>query len=107
MQSFTIESIEPDEPTEISETAEVIDYDIAEIGTMPAPQLSVNAPALANPLESMASVATAASLSDLLNPSDSNIQFCGVEGGGNHFVYLVDSSGSMGDGFESARAVSL
>jgi hypothetical protein len=26
-----------------------------------------------------------------------------VEGGGNHFVYLVDSSGSMGSAFESAR----
>jgi hypothetical protein len=31
------------------------------------------------------------------------MQFCGVEGGGNHFVYLVDSSGSMGEAFNSAR----
>ncbi len=31
-------------------------------------------------------------------------QFCGVDGGGNHFVYLVDSSNSMGSGFQSARA---
>jgi hypothetical protein len=31
------------------------------------------------------------------------ITFCGVEGGGNHFVYLVDCSKSMGSAFESAR----
>ena len=31
------------------------------------------------------------------------MQFCGVEGGGNHFVYMVDSSKSMGEAFESAR----
>ncbi len=39
----------------------------------------------------------------LASDSAAKIQFCGVEGGGNHFVYLVDSSGSMGAGFESAR----
>ncbi|MEM8670277.1 MAG: hypothetical protein AAGG48_22315 [Planctomycetota bacterium] len=31
------------------------------------------------------------------------MEFFGVEGGGNHFVYLVDSSKSMGTAFESAR----
>lgn len=35
--------------------------------------------------------------------SDAKMKFCGVEGGGNHFVYLVDSSSSMGSAFESAR----
>ena len=40
---------------------------------------------------------------ELKSDSVSKMKFCGVEGGGNHFVYLVDSSGSMGDGFESAR----
>jgi hypothetical protein len=32
------------------------------------------------------------------------IEFCGIEGGGNHFVYLVDSSKSMGQAFPLARA---
>ena len=32
------------------------------------------------------------------------IEFFGIEGGGNHFVYLVDSSKSMGQAFPLARA---
>ena len=30
------------------------------------------------------------------SPAAEKITFCGVEGGGNHFVYLVDCSKSMG-----------
>lgn len=47
--------------------------------------------------------ATSAASMSMKSDSDAKIKFCGVEGGGNHFVYLVDSSGSMGDAFESAR----
>jgi hypothetical protein len=39
----------------------------------------------------------------LLEDPKTTTNFCGVEGGGKHFVYLVDSSKSMGRGFESAR----
>ena len=40
----------------------------------------------------------------LKSDSSAKIQFCGVEGGGNHFVYLVDCSKSMREAFQSARA---
>jgi hypothetical protein len=39
----------------------------------------------------------------LKSDSEAEMQFCGIDGGGNHFVYLVDSSRSMGKAFESAR----
>ena len=39
----------------------------------------------------------------LQNAPNTATTFCGVEGGGKHFVYLVDSSKSMGEAFSSAR----
>ncbi len=58
------------------------------------------------PLGSIIGSGTQATGSGSLSPSSPSaekITFCGVEGGGNHFVYLVDSSKSMGAAFESAR----
>ncbi len=65
-------------------------------------------------LPSEVAAAAVPPLDNLLEPNDmlaalttdhqSTTRFCGVEGGGNHFVYIVDSSQSMKNGrFDSAR----
>jgi len=91
----------PSQPTP-SET----ESDISEFGEISISEIITHVPPTpASPMiDSMinADALSAASMS-LKSDSDATINFCGVEGGGNHFVYLVDSSGSMGDAFESAR----
>ena len=106
METFEFESTEPvSETTQPTESE--VEYDISPIGEMSVAEMSPDAaPAPPTP-----------NISDMLNPSQMSAasmslkpksetvtKFCGVEGGGNHFVYLVDSSGSMGTAFESARA---
>lgn len=106
METFSIESSEPTEPTEpVSDTA----YEISDMGTMAVTEVSMDVPAApAAPASSELFSSSSSSLNSSLMKSlkgDSNtkMQFCGVEGGGSHFVYLVDSSKSMRDGFQSAR----
>ncbi len=102
METFTIESTQPEtEPTEI--TPSETEYELSPIGEIAAPQFQPDAPPSPATAALSSSSSSAAAMS-LKSDSDAKIQFCGVEGGGNHFVYLVDSSDSMGDGFESARA---
>ncbi|NND95817.1 MAG: hypothetical protein HKN47_00640 [Pirellulaceae bacterium] len=106
METFEFETSEPvseaSEPTESDVQVEI--SPIGEIAVSDFSPDAISAPApptaadLLNP-----SKLSAASMS-LKSNSESKIQFCGVEGGGNHFVYLVDSSGSMGAAFDSARA---
>jgi hypothetical protein len=103
METFAIESSEPEtEPTE--PTPSETEYELSPVGELAATDFAPDAPP-APPLTAMTSseLSSAAAMS-VKSDSDAKIQFCGVEGGGNHFVYLVDSSGSMGEGFESARA---
>ncbi len=106
METFSLETSEPElEPTEPTESE--TEYELSPIGEVAVAEFSPDAsPAPPSPAVSMlssgASAASAAAMS-LSSASDAKIQFCGVEGGGNHFVYLVDSSGSMGAGFDSAR----
>ncbi|TWT89445.1 vWA domain-containing protein [Stieleria varia] len=106
METFAIETeeIQPEvsEPTP-SETQ----YEISEVGQMAItefkPSEIVGPPA--PPMQSMlASSSASAAAMSMKSDSESTMQFCGVEGGGNHFVYLVDSSSSMGSAFESARS---
>jgi hypothetical protein len=106
METFSIETSEPTEPTEpVSDTA----YEISDMGTMAITEVSMEVPtAPAAPSSSELFSRSSSSLNSSLMKSlkgDSNtkMQFCGVDGGGSHFVYLVDSSGSMRDGFQSAR----
>ncbi|TWT53658.1 hypothetical protein Pla22_12880 [Rubripirellula amarantea] len=112
MESFSIETTELEtEPEEVVEpTISETEYELSPVGTMKVAQISpdsIAAPA-ASIASSMASGASSSSSSmSLKSNSNSKMEFCGVEGGGNHFVYLVDSSGSMGDGFESARQALL
>lgn len=108
MESFSIESIDQPEPeTEVTEpTPAETEYEVSPIGDFKAADFSMDA--IASPVSSMATAMTSQSDPNLTakmlkSDSVSKMKFCGVEGGGNHFVYLVDSSGSMGDAFESAR----
>ena len=103
METFTIESSEPEtDPTE--PTPSETEYELSPLGEIAASDFAPDAPPAPPAAASMASSSqmSAAAMS-LSSDSDAKIQFCGVEGGGNHFVYLVDSSGSMGDAFNSAR----
>jgi hypothetical protein len=106
METFQIESSEPVEPSEPepSETA----YDLSEVGTIAVTEVSMDIPEptselMVSDLLSNSSSASSLSMKSLQSDQTAAMQFCGVDGGGNHFVYLVDSSGSMKDGFQSAR----
>lgn len=103
METFTIETAEPasDSTEETPIEPEIETSPVGELDWNPS-QFDVTAPPAVTGLETSGAVAT------LLTggPSaggEAATAFCGVEGGGQHFVYLVDSSGSMGSAFESAR----
>lgn len=102
METFEIETSEPEAEPTPSET----EYELSPLGEMKVTEFSPDAPpAPPAPVATamLSSSQMSAASMELQSDSDAKIQFCGVEGGGNHFVYLVDSSGSMGAGFESAR----
>lgn len=112
IETFQIESVEPMlEPTETTPTE--TQYDVSPLGEMAA--VDVTSDVIASISQPMAAASTlaqpmlndSAQLESLKSDSKSKMEFCGVEGGGNHFVYLVDSSGSMGDAFTSARRALL
>ena len=105
VETFTIESQEQPEVSEpVESEPEHIELspigELAAVEFKPDPTLAPPSPAAAA-LSSGSGADAAMSLSSAT--SEVTMEFCGVEGGGNHFVYLVDSSGSMGEGFESAR----
>jgi hypothetical protein len=103
MQTFTIESSEPAPETSQPMPSET-EYELSPVGQMAATDFAPKMPpAPAAAAMTGSRLASAAAMS-LKSDSDAQIEFCGVEGGGNHFVYLIDSSGSMGDAFVSARA---
>lgn len=112
IETFQIENSELTPETEVTEpTPSETEYEISPVGELMATDFSPDAPAapptaMASALASSASAASASSMSMTAMPTKT-MEFCGVEGGGNHFVYLVDSSGSMGDGFDSARLALL
>ena len=87
-----------DAPVEPSVESEVSEVAIAEVASAVA----------ASSLPAQAAVVnegSAANLagSQLSRSNELKVQFAGIEGGGNHFVYLVDSSNSMRN-FNEARA---
>jgi hypothetical protein len=102
LETFTIESSEPEaEPAEPvpSET----EYELSPVGQIAATRFAPEALSAPTAVTAMSSGDLSATAMSLSSDPSMQIEFCGVEGGGNHFVYLVDSSGSMGDGFASAR----
>jgi len=112
IETFQIEAAEPTQQTAASEPVET-QYEINPLGTIPVVDVTSDfSDAIAPPAPELASLSSHSgsdSLRSLSSSSDAkaSMEFCGVEGGGNHFVYLVDSSGSMGDAFQSARAALL
>ena len=105
MQTFEFEAVEPSEQSEPTETAQEVE--VSDIGEIAVAEINPNAvpgPPAPNMADMLSTSQLSAANMSLKSNSDAKIQFCGVEGGGNHFVYLVDSSGSMGSAFESARA---
>lgn len=112
METFQIEAVEPmAEPVETSSNE--TQYDLSPMGEMASVDVTSDVvAAVSQPFASAASLSqpnlqSSSALKALKSDSQSKMEFCGVEGGGNHFVYLVDSSGSMGDAFVSARRALL
>lgn len=112
VETFQIEMVQPESIT--SETApDESAVPLDPLGEMKMVEVSTDAlgsmsPPAPNPGAFSQNAAGASSaMKTQPNDSASKMQFCGVEGGGNHFVYLVDSSGSMGDAFISARRALL
>ncbi len=107
IETLEIESVESVPETPLSEPiASDEEYDLSPIGELAVADFSPDAydTTPAAMAEALSIPSTAASAMSMKSVSNEKMEFCGVEGGGNHFVYLVDSSGSMGDGFESARS---
>lgn len=100
VESFTIEVTQemPDvaEPTP-TETA----ADVSPLGTLQMAEVTLDLPTTAaSPLTSAMSGETSSESMKLAEAAvkgdtPSKVQFAGLDGGGNHFVYLVDSSNSM------------
>ncbi|MEM6776256.1 MAG: hypothetical protein AAF670_01290 [Planctomycetota bacterium] len=110
METFSLESAEPvREPSE--STPSETTYDISPVGEMMAVALPDDIVGQSAAMPSMSALSSTAksTLQSLAGggKSQAKMAFCGVEGGGNHFVYLVDSSGSMKEGFDSARQALL
>ncbi|MCC9601971.1 VWA domain-containing protein [Stieleria sp. JC731] len=99
LESQEIETTEAEpQPSEVeTEISEVGEFQASELVADIEPSVSDFAPVIS---ESVAASAMAMSMS---SDSKEKMQFCGIEGGGNHFVYLLDSSKSMGDAFTEAR----
>ena len=109
-EASPIESIqfENDEPTESAETLTESDATIEMEPVSPLlPATRLDHGDLGSITSDVASaLQNDGSASAMLQPSSNPAaaaEFCGIEGGGNHFVYLVDSSKSMGPAFQSAR----
>ena len=99
VESFTIETAQ-EMPDVAEATPAEMSADVSPLGTMPIAEVSMDLPkAVAPPMTAMSGetsnesmkLAKAAVKGDTL----SKVQFAGLDGGGNHFVYLVDSSNSM------------
>ena len=93
------------EETTPSEAEVEIDFGLPAAAIPPVvgmPTIEISQPAL-NPALPTATSQTLTTLADAPQAITANTEFCGIEGGGNNFVYLVDSSSSMGAAFESAR----
>lgn len=112
-ESDTMETMEVETTEEITETQTEMEerpLEVDPLGELPMAEVATPSMAEATtPMSSAASVAEAmaeamSASTELQSNSEAVTEFCGVTGGGNHFVYIVDSSKSMKDGrVESAR----
>jgi hypothetical protein len=106
LATVTVESSEPQvEPTSPRETETEVSFDqMAQVTNVKVESGSLELTPMDSLLSSGLGTASTGARSLSSASSAEKITFCGVEGGGNHFVYLVDCSKSMGTAFESARA---
>lgn len=104
VETFTLEPVE--EVTESLETTQEEEplAETSPLGEVAISEVAVDVAAATAPGAAAPSGAQAADLasSQLTAASENRVQFAGVDGGGNHFVYLVDSSNSMRN-FNEAR----
>lgn len=104
VETFTLEPVE--EVTESLETnrEEESVVETSPLGEVPIGEVAVDVAAATAPSAAASDASPAADLasSQLAATSENRVQFAGVDGGGNHFVYLVDSSNSMRN-FNEAR----
>ena len=107
VQTFTIETSEalpetaPSEPTEQT-------LEISPMGEIPVTELALELPtvkpAVATEMFNTRARAMGSLSKVFKGDTAAKVQFAGVEGGGNHFIYLVDSSKSMRN-FNEARNI--
>lgn len=108
-EANNLQQVELSEPTLSESQAETVLDRPTEVETLLGPPAASLASPLLDAADAAAATAipsadTAELVSKLQSTSEPTSQFCGVDGGGNHFVYIVDSSQSMQGGrFESAR----
>lgn len=105
VQTFTIEASEAP-PDSSQEEPNEQTLEVSPMGVIPVVDLALDLPTIA-PAVAMETFSTQAnSISNLSQAlkgdTSAKVQFAGVEGGGNHFIYLVDSSKSMRN-FNEAR----
>lgn len=110
IQTFQIETAQPESVTSEAAADETA-VELDPLGEMAVVEVHADAIGAISPPTrpsfSQGTAALSAAMKTRRSDSTSKMEFCGVEGGGNHFVYLVDSSGSMGDAFVSARRALL
>lgn len=101
IESIEIESIEPAEPTTTLPLTDA-SVDLSPTGELPPSDWT---PDDVDLMDASSLLSSNQSFAEQLSSSSDTTKtdFCGIEGGGNHFVYLVDSSRSMGRAFQSAR----
>lgn len=98
VENFTIESAE--ELPEVMPPTETA-ADVSPLGTLQVAEVALDLPMVAAPANDsamageMASDSMRMAMASLKGNTPSKVQFAGLDGGGNHFVYLVDKSKSM------------
>lgn len=100
VESFTIETAEelPDvaEPAPTEAAAEISPLGALQLADVSLDLATAVAPPMTPPLSGeISSDAMKLAMAAVKGDTPSKVQFAGLDGGGNHFVYLVDSSNSM------------
>ncbi len=104
METFTLEPVDQQVTESLETSQEEPLAETSPLGEVAISEVAVDVAAATGPSAAATSAAQAADLasSQLAAASENRVQFAGVDGGGNHFVYLVDSSNSMRN-FNEAR----
>lgn len=104
VETFTLEPVDQQVTESLETSQEEPLAETSPLGEVAISEVAVDVAAATGPSAAATSAAQAADLasSQLAAASENRVQFAGVDGGGNHFVYLVDSSNSMRN-FNEAR----